>query len=521
MTSRLLLNGSHLIALGLCIASPVSFTGLNDAAASARVSVAKASDVGGSDGGGGGTLPANPVYPYKIRDVLHTAKRDLRMYLNGRHFQHAYSSGWRKSDAKLFSEKKTIFDVLEETDIELQMKKPCLDAYGKEVDASIHASRPKTICLSAARIAPKVTEERYYLETISLLFHELTHLVGATEDEARAFQQDASLEIKGIDERTTYDLAVAYEDGVSRPLNALRKLREERRGLSPQELSKRLDAIASQVFQLDTLAAKNISLMPVDGRGYQHLRFLGEVADLASLYLDDTSAYGAFFGDQTSITYGELLVKRARVSRDRNDFENERITKIQSLEDLDKSLLMIEMALNREDDHANRMVFKMPLFKWSRLPSDGLNQDWRQFAGRWRVTANNCQGEWAQRYRSNLTAIEVYEYQQANGEFTPMLKIVSPGMEANDILGFSTYNVNYWGVSMKGGPGWFKFTSARGDQWDSRIPMDNSVFTQTFKATPSGAQFTRVWTSSTRKDGDDTTTVTTSLDSCHYDLVRE
>ena len=45
---------------------------------------------GGISAGGGGTLPANPIYPYRVTEIVGEAKRQLRLYFN-------YQRKWKES----------------------------------------------------------------------------------------------------------------------------------------------------------------------------------------------------------------------------------------------------------------------------------------------------------------------------------------------------------------------------------------------------------------------------------------
>jgi hypothetical protein len=151
------------------------------------------------DGGGGGTLPADPVPVQAVVDVIRGSKLDLRLY--------ARMVSWNGSPGtspalmkKLFGQRRTLLDLIEDTPIEIKTDAPCYDAGGKEVDGSVYPNPPSAgigalpfdVCISAQRIAPKLVEERVYGETLALVLHEYSHLLGTTEDEAVEFQKAAS-----------------------------------------------------------------------------------------------------------------------------------------------------------------------------------------------------------------------------------------------------------------------------------------------------------------------------------------
>ncbi len=164
---------------------------------------------GGITGGGGGTLPANPIAVYEVFEVIEDAKRNLRLYFN---YERQYRQDNPGSYQKFFFGKETVATQLEKVDLEVLKDKPCKDKNGNDVDASVIASRPNTICLSASRVAPKLIKETAQKEILALLIHELTHFLGATEAEAVAAQQWSADRISDMSkiEREKLDLALHH-----------------------------------------------------------------------------------------------------------------------------------------------------------------------------------------------------------------------------------------------------------------------------------------------------------------------
>lgn len=148
---------------------------------------------GGVDGGGGGTLPAKPLDDYEFEKVIATAKRDLGLFVK-QSMRRAtrFSTQHSVIDKKLYGGPKTLWDVLQTTDLEILYDRPCRDANGQPRDGSIHASKPNTVCLSAFTIGPKTIQERAKVEIYALILHELSHFLGTTEPEAQEFQNDAA-----------------------------------------------------------------------------------------------------------------------------------------------------------------------------------------------------------------------------------------------------------------------------------------------------------------------------------------
>lgn len=144
---------------------------------------------GGIDGGGGGTLPANPISIEYAENIIQHSKQDLRLLYRSFQRRMRYDTDFFGAEltAKL-SGGAALIDVLEKTDIEILLDKPCHDLYGNETDGSVHASKPNAICMSVFRIAPKLSTERARAEILALITHELGHVLGADENEAVRLQ---------------------------------------------------------------------------------------------------------------------------------------------------------------------------------------------------------------------------------------------------------------------------------------------------------------------------------------------
>lgn len=146
---------------------------------------------GGITGGGGGVIPANPVGAYQIKRIVEESQRDIRMYLKNDQRNYFESKPDEIGDL-LYSREKTIFNFLDEVLVEVRMNKPCYDGNGDEVDGSIYASLPNTICISAFRMGQTLINANAYSETLALVIHELSHLVGTNEDQAKVIQAKAA-----------------------------------------------------------------------------------------------------------------------------------------------------------------------------------------------------------------------------------------------------------------------------------------------------------------------------------------
>lgn len=148
-------------------------------------------NTGGMDGGGGGTLPAQPASVYQVQEIATEAKPTLLYLFNGYEWREKYDQN-NSLYKKLFDGPRKVQEVLKDLRLEVRLDKPCYTSAGTEVDGSIYGIKDLSICLSAQRISQKVDRAVAEREVIALLMHEVSHFMGATEAEATELQQDTS-----------------------------------------------------------------------------------------------------------------------------------------------------------------------------------------------------------------------------------------------------------------------------------------------------------------------------------------
>ncbi|MGZ3803541.1 MAG: hypothetical protein ACXVB4_04980 [Pseudobdellovibrionaceae bacterium] len=161
-------------------------------------------NTGGMDGGGGGTLPAQPASAYEIQDIAQEAKTNLLYLLNGYEWLENYNSQ-KPLYKKLFGGQRKAQEVLKDLRLEVRLDKPCLTSGGAEVDGSVYGLKPNTICLSAFRISQKLDRAVAQREVLALLMHEVSHFMGTTEEEAVELQKDISRGILNAKSDSTLD----------------------------------------------------------------------------------------------------------------------------------------------------------------------------------------------------------------------------------------------------------------------------------------------------------------------------
>lgn len=321
------------------------------------------SDDGAGSSGGGGTLPTRGVQTYEIAEYVSMAKRDLRLIFRGRwiEYNHIRNNNLDHDlEKKLFDGPVTILDILEKTKIELRDSEPCLDGAGKEVDGSIYAKEPNSICISSLMIASKVSTEQARDQVIALIAHELSHLLGTTESEAHWFQYLIFTESRmersmfGKNENYAYEMAtLLHKDTL-----LLHKKIEETlfyfNDLTAQEINTAIQEI-------------NVAFSRVTKESYNPFKYATHnITEIAQLHLQETKLliasfytlnnnYGKnqlneIFKNDQSITYGEFINRTGvNISDDYKLFTDEKIKRLNSKEDLREYLIELQQFSEKEN----------------------------------------------------------------------------------------------------------------------------------------------------------------------------
>ncbi len=299
---------------------------------------------GGVNGGGGGTLPAEPISTYDVLRIVQKAKKTLDPFVKYQIFNYDRSSH-ESYELKLYGGSTTLWDILQNTNIEIELNNACHDAYGKEVDASIHAQQQNSICLSAFRIAPKLIKERAETEILALILHELSHKLGTTEKEAQAFQKSAAYYLSSEVAKISSEQFVKNAQVSSERLqNLLRQINNDFSNLNDQELLARIELIMTALSKFDeSRLVEPFSIFNRKELDYFILqRFQFEVAYWAVLASGDTGTYwqnkiDKAFAGRDFVTEGDFN-RRINEFEDPNTYSNEIISKIKNRQDLQKLL---------------------------------------------------------------------------------------------------------------------------------------------------------------------------------------
>lgn len=159
------------------------------------LSLGSFAQAGGVGSGGGQTTVPDPSHPEQIARTLETEARFMiQAWLNRqeKNFNEQSASVRAQNPLrKIFENQPGLSQLIATVPAELRMTNTCHDSANSPVDGSIYGKKPGSICLSPFSMAPKLSQQNYKAETFALLVHELSHLLGTTEDEAEIIQQVA------------------------------------------------------------------------------------------------------------------------------------------------------------------------------------------------------------------------------------------------------------------------------------------------------------------------------------------
>jgi len=361
---------------------------------------------GGISSGGGGTLPADPANVWQIQDIVKDAKRDLRLYFRNEKFHAQYDKTVSELDKKLFLQKYSLVEALEKTDLELLKDRPCYDANGKEVDGSIHSGKPNTICISAFRIAPKVAKELARTEVTALIAHELSHIVGATEDEAAEFQKNTVFVFKHfkVEEHTSEYMVDEFYQKTANTYYGIKDIIENYDKLSDLDLGKKLQEVVmslSGAEEKTMVLPFSFYLKPeYDYKSIQSTRIRVALWYVHGLTQD---AGGNYWKEQLDKVYG-LDSELSHDEFDKRHFDtgeptfgpnswpNETIKRVNSREEVLVVLKQLKDYYYDQMNYSWKFKFSAPLAKLTVGPwVKAETNSWEKFAGEYAVTDRQCQ----------------------------------------------------------------------------------------------------------------------------------
>lgn len=178
---------------------------------------------GGTVGNGGDSIPSELASVEQIQGALNNSPLLIRLWLNSVdrrmnpglfEFQQSEANlAVPKGAGKLFLDDKAIFNSLGNLNIIFKKNSSCTMSGDGKHDGSAVSTEPFTICISGFSLSKKLTQLDFRVQTEALILHEISHLMGADEDEAVSVQNAYLKEMQFI---STESLPKIFERTSSR-----------------------------------------------------------------------------------------------------------------------------------------------------------------------------------------------------------------------------------------------------------------------------------------------------------------
>lgn len=434
--------------------------------------VIAAGNIGGMDGGGGGTLPAQPVSTYKVQEIVSESKSKLLFLFNDYEMRLKYGVS-TPVISKLFLGPKKVQEVLKGLRVEVRMDRPCLTSLGTPVDGSIYGVKPNTICLSADRISKKVDQAVAEREILALLAHEVSHFMGADESEATQLQKEIASAILYAPLGSEID-SDKVRDAVSDSTNLLRRTVE---ALENSELALTLKRMSETLAALGGLEREsNTTVFAVFGpREKDYHDFLSLKLAWAKKYLstqvsgpdqgEAQAEYEARFNGRDHFLFVDELPLKDHT------YANEKIFKIRTMGELAELL----QSMLREYEVRSAYIYQ------TTFGNDWLNLDghltktftnpWGDFAGTYTVLDVKCSGAGTSASEKDLKELKVYK----QGD-TYFLGLRTSSGYSNDRIELGAYNVNsYLNDYGMVAPNKVYMTHEMGGTWSNRMYLHRTT----------------------------------------------
>lgn len=355
---------------------------------------------GGISAGGGGTLPANPISISQTVEVIAHSKKLLRMYLA---HERKYEWGDDSTDSsRFYFGNDNLATVLEKTDIEILQDRACKDKFGRDVDGSVHASRPNTICISAFRIAPKLVEEVAAKEVLALIAHELSHLLGSNEKEAVELQESIAytltrapvIEIREVEWQVESVMYSLEDLSSQKKILILDAIAKNNLALTLQRLEEFIDTLYDVQSPLDKYPL-NLTDYPINDfesvlkakiqLGLYFLRSLDSTDNLQEYFI---KTYQKCFRGNSALSI-DSLNSNCQLHKAKR-YGNYMIPRLEKLEDLKEYLKDIFVYTQDYAQHVRAVRFNQPL-PFFNLPNNQIEHNaWSKFQGKYKSSMISC-----------------------------------------------------------------------------------------------------------------------------------
>ncbi len=391
---------------------------------------------GGMDGGGGGTLPTHPAPVHLIREIVSESKAKLLHLLNKYETRTEYDDS-NTLLKKLYGGPRKAQDVLNDLRVEIREEKPCLTSHGTEVDASIHAVKPNTICISAFRISKKIDQAAIEREIFALLAHEVSHFMGADEAEAEKIQKDIAWSILNGTRDPAYDPKKS-RDEISSATDFIRKTVEEiQKGelnSADEWLSRALAALTRAHGNSSDAIFRIFGLREIDYQDVLRFKLLWAHRYLKTLIPGPDQAANQ---QQYNIMFGEkdFFLLQGGFFDDSHLYVNEKIYKLSTVAKL------VELLSKLQREYEVRAAYSwQSIYGNNWLNLDGhktkiFENPWMNFIGLYSVKASDCSNESS--VFGKLTELKVYSLDDKL-----FLVKTNPYGLSTDRIELGAYNIN-------------------------------------------------------------------------------
>lgn len=153
---------------------------------------AHAAPEGGMSGGGGNVIAEEPVS--KAVPVELTAKIVRHAFSHVVPYLEYKAEKLQKGEAvpneiRMLLTKSHVRTIAAQNPPQVLTQKPCLDGEQTEFDATNDISRPAVVCVSALRISKRLERDEIEAQSVALLIHEYSELVGFDDQDAIQIQR--------------------------------------------------------------------------------------------------------------------------------------------------------------------------------------------------------------------------------------------------------------------------------------------------------------------------------------------
>lgn len=371
---------------------------------------------GGISSGGGGTIPGKALNPYNVVRVMMQSKRDLRLTLN--YMSYLYDPGSAHNQpykSKIFDGPITIMDLVESTNIEMRDSDSCYDANNKPVDGSIYANSPNAICISAFSTAPKLIKERARKEIIALIAHELGHLLGLDEEEARSLQQDILTHLDESNDNSGKQYLELNEELASRIYVAFDRIKSSVTELNFDQIRQALKEIRWYDFR-EVHSLLDYSVF--NQKDWNYYLIEQERIFLLNAYVNGMSSqndavywkekYDSYFKNKKTVTMAELHNLKSSSPYD-GPYGGYTFSKLESINDLKLELSNSEKYYSSLYSYLYDLKINKSLTVLPNPKKDQQPNPFQTFKGQFDVSREQCTENGKPVEKSGITAFEFFK----------------------------------------------------------------------------------------------------------------